>query len=107
MAKLLKVSIHTIVNWENNRSTPQKHFYPLIIDFIGFYPLEINDNKLSTQIKNYRSIHGFSYKKLGELINVDASTIRSWEKEYNKPQIAMKKRLMAELKMEKTYSAAA
>lgn len=69
----------SITGWENGRSVPHIHFYPGIIDFLGYIPFETSEETLEARIKTFRLTHGLSQKKLGKLLSVDESTIKSWE----------------------------
>lgn len=40
VAKILKVTDDTIINWENNRSTPQVNLMPQILKFLEFCPIK-------------------------------------------------------------------
>jgi len=79
VAEILNICIDSITGWENGRSEPQIHFYPRIIDFLGYNPFETSKETIGTRIKAYRLTHGLSQKKMGKLISVDGSTICSWE----------------------------
>lgn len=100
VAKLIGVSTDCITNWENNHGIPQIQFMPAIIEFLGFVPIEIDNDTLGGQMLLYRNLHGLSHRKLGKLIGVDASTIGSWEKGLSIPQ---KNKLQNLLKVIRTH----
>ena len=79
VALLLDVSEDTITYWENGRTSPLIKYYPKIIEFLGYVPIEINSTTLSGRITLYRYMNGVSYKELGILLGVDGTTVRSWE----------------------------
>lgn len=79
VARLFNTSEDTITGWENGRSKPQVHFYPHIIDFLGYVPFEVSEEILGGRIKAFRLTRGLSQKKMGKLLSVDGSTICSWE----------------------------
>jgi DNA-binding transcriptional regulator YiaG len=79
IAKILKVSTETITNWENRHSFPKISNMPAIIDFLGYNPMQVDQSTLGGMVKTYRLKHGLSHKKLGNQLNVDASTVGSWE----------------------------
>lgn len=79
--KIIKVSTDTITYWENNRSAPQIHFMPRIIEFLGYMPFSHADLSLGQKILKYRIEHGLSHKKLGEILNINASTVGGWERD--------------------------
>ena len=51
VAKIFDVSTDCVTYWENNRSTPQIIFYPKIIEFLGYSPLDFDETTLSGRIK--------------------------------------------------------
>lgn len=86
VAKLIGVSEDCITYWENGRSEPQIQFMPKIIEFLGYMSVDIDISTLGGRIKSYRIQHGLSYKKMGKLLGVDASTVGAWEKGISKPK---------------------
>jgi len=85
VAKEIGVSEDCITFWENGRSIPQVRYYPAIIQFLGYMPFEIAGDTLGGRIRWYRLKQGLSHKRLGKLLSVDASTIRSWEENVTVP----------------------
>ena len=79
IADLLGVSEDTITYWENNRSQPQIQWMPVIINFLGYIPISLDTSTLAGRIKNFRLLKGLSHKKMAEILNVEPSTIASWE----------------------------
>ena len=79
VAKLFKVSEDTVTYWENDRAKPFIRYMPSIIQFLGYNPLNTENNTLGGRIEAYRIVHGLSFKKLAKLMRVDASTVASWE----------------------------
>jgi DNA-binding XRE family transcriptional regulator len=101
VAVILKVTEDCITNWENNRFKPHIKYYPSIISFLGYNPFVYNLETIGGRIKYYRQIHGLNYKKMGQLLRVDASTISIWENNLNsshtRPQNILKKILVTKL----------
>ncbi len=89
LARKWGVSEDTITGWENGRSDPQIPFFPTIILFLEFNPMERKNNTLAEHIYAYRCANGLSCKRLGKLLAVDASTVRAWELEKRLPNIKM------------------
>jgi DNA-binding XRE family transcriptional regulator len=85
VAKILGVSEDCITNWEKNRSIPQVQFMPSIIQFIGYLPFSFDLTTLSGKLKAYRHLKGINQKKLGSMLNVDGTTVSSWEQGESKP----------------------
>lgn len=46
LAKILEVTEDSITNWKKNRSVPQIHFFPNIIQFLGHLPFEMHLQEL-------------------------------------------------------------
>lgn len=75
------VSEDTFRFWENGSTYPRIKYFPKIIEFLGYVPIEVDTSSLSGKITLYRHMHGLTYREFGKLLGVDGSTIRSWEKE--------------------------
>lgn len=79
LVDLFGVSEDFITYWENNRSTPQIHYYPALIRFLGYCPFELDLTTFEGRIKAYRYLHGLSRKHFAKLMAVDPQTIVNWE----------------------------
>jgi len=79
VASIIGVTEDCITLWEKNHSVPQIKHFPKIIDFLGYNPLEIDESTFGGRLKFYRIKNGFSNKKLGQILNVNGSTILAWE----------------------------
>jgi transcriptional regulator with XRE-family HTH domain len=85
VAELIGVSEDAVIYWKNNRSQPQIYLYPGLIKFLGCFPFVTDISTLGGRIKEYRLKKGLSYKKAGELLEVDGATIWAWERNRNIP----------------------
>ena len=85
VAQKIGVSEDCITYWENGRSQPQIQYAPAIIDFLGFNPWKREPKTLGDRVWNYRHAFGLSQKSLGKKLNVDASTVASWEANHSIP----------------------
>lgn len=94
VAQAIGVVEDSITYWENGRSEPQIQFMPYIIAFLGYMPIEVDTSTLGGKIKEYRIKQGLSYKKLGKLLGVNASTVGAWENSSSRPQARMQKLLL-------------
>lgn len=65
--------------WEGNKALPQVHHMPKIIAFLGYIPVSIDVSTIMGRIKYYRFMKGLSHKRMGKLLNVNATTIGAWE----------------------------
>lgn len=79
IAKLFKVSKDCIYLWESNRNSPQTIFYPRIIEFLGYFPFDLDISTSMGSIKAYRYLNGLSQKRFAKMMNVDPKTVNSWE----------------------------
>lgn len=70
LTKMLDVKEVTIWGWENTVGTPVIHFFPKIIEFLGYDPLFDNSETLKAKIENYRRLHGISYRNLSKRIGM-------------------------------------
>ncbi|MDM1048335.1 helix-turn-helix transcriptional regulator [Sphingobacterium hotanense] len=95
LAKILGVSTDCLTYWENNRSSPQITYYPRIHHFLGFYTTTFNETKFCDLLRSYRWKDGFSFRALGSLLKVDATTVRAWEKGLSLPSRKMNEKLVA------------
>ena len=95
MAKIIGVSIDTITYWENDRSQPTLMNMPKIVSFLGYSPFIIEAIAIGDQIRNLRIQKGLSQKKLAKFIDIDPSTLATWEHNKGRPD---KKKLMILLK---------
>ena len=100
IAEKFGVSTECVTNWENNLSMPQVRYMPTIIAFLGYDPFkyEKRQNTLQEKIKSYRLKHGLSYKRFGQLLSVDGSTVSSWEQGINAPQKKLRNKLYSLIK---------
>jgi DNA-binding XRE family transcriptional regulator len=85
VAKMIGVKEDTIYNWENNRSSPQLHYVPRIIEFLGYVPYSGELKTLGERIVNYRRFYGITQKEMANRLGVDPSTLARWERNKGKP----------------------
>lgn len=72
-------SIDAVRNWELGKGDPQIHHMPDVIKFLGYIPISVCIDTLGDKIKTYRILKGLGHKAMGEQLNVNGSTIGSWE----------------------------
>lgn len=80
VAKMVGVKEDTIYNWENNRTSPQIHYVPRIIKFLGYVPFSRDLKTLGERIVNCRRLSGIAQKELAKSLDVDPSTLGRWER---------------------------
>lgn len=86
VAKILDTRKQYVYTWENDYNKPTVSMYPKIIEFLGYFPFEIDTETVGGRIKKYRYLHGFSQEKMALFLNVDEGTIRSRELEKEQSQ---------------------
>ncbi len=80
VAQQLNVTVQSIVHWEQNRTTPNLRFYPVIADFLGYEtPVMKENNKLVGMLKNYRKENGVSLYKCSKRIGLTHTTLHRIE----------------------------
>ncbi len=85
VALILGVEEVTIWNWENNHSSPQLHYIPRIIKFLGYVPFDNQPKTLGERIVNYRRLSGITQKELANYLGVDPTTLARWERGKSQP----------------------
>ena len=58
---------------------------PKIIDFLRHDPFEKRAEKMGDKIREYRRVHGLTQEKLAEQLEIDQTTLASWEKGEHRP----------------------
>jgi DNA-binding XRE family transcriptional regulator len=85
VAKAIGVSDDSIRFWEKNRSVPQVCHYPKIIQFLGYIPFDVDISTFGGKIKLYRYCKGLTQEKLALKLNINESTVFSYENNKHKP----------------------
>jgi transcriptional regulator with XRE-family HTH domain len=84
VASQVGVHAQTVTNWEGNESSPEVHFIPAIIQFLGYDPLP-SGASLSERLATRRRVLGLSQRELAERMGVDPGTLQGWEAGRHKP----------------------
>ena len=100
VAELLQVDENTIYNWENNRCKPLIQHYPMIMNFLGYCPLE-QPKTYGQRLRIHRTYLGVSYKNLAKILNVDPASIKQWETKDNPPWRKIRKKLTGSLTLQR------
>jgi transcriptional regulator with XRE-family HTH domain len=58
VARILNVTADTVTNWELNRCKPTAKLAKSIIDFLGYFPFEVDNLSLGKQLYYARLITG-------------------------------------------------
>ena len=94
VAIILETDSQYVYAWENNHNKPIVSKYPKIIEFLGYFPFEIDTSTLGGKIKKYRFQHGLSQEKIGHFLNVDEGTIRPYENGKKASKLCTKNNLL-------------
>jgi transcriptional regulator with XRE-family HTH domain len=81
-----QIGVHplTITNWESNESSPETHFIPAVIEFLGYDPLP-PPSSLPERLASRRRVLGLSQREMAERMGVDPDTLRGWEAGRHQP----------------------
>jgi transcriptional regulator with XRE-family HTH domain len=93
VARMIGVSCRTLTYWEIGLAEPHIEQGPNIIKFLGYHLEPFGTKTLGDQIKNYRFLHGLSCKALSRILDVNLSSIYSWEANEFMPKPSLLKRL--------------
>jgi transcriptional regulator with XRE-family HTH domain len=97
VAERFGTTVCTVRNWEKNRSNPSLPLIPKIIQFLGYVPYDTQTQGFGKKIAASRKLLGLSQKDLAQVIGIDPSTVRYWEKGRHKPSRKLLKILAAYL----------
>ena len=94
LSKIIGTDNFTIVNWEKNntQNIPAK-YYPRIMEFLTYCPLEKPPAILAEKIKLHRLHQGLNQKQFAQLLGVDPTTVKFWESGERKPSDKMVEKL--------------
>jgi transcriptional regulator with XRE-family HTH domain len=75
-----QIGVHerTITGWERNATSPEIHYVPAIIQFLGYNPLPAASS-LPERLVSARRVLGLSQRKMAGKLGVDPSTLMGWE----------------------------
>lgn len=99
VAKIIGVSEDSITYWENNRSKPFIRYYPGIIKFLGYCPIEVDIHTLAGKLILYRHLHGLTQKRVAKIVRLDQSTIQRIESNNTSLKLNTGKKLKVLLKI--------
>jgi hypothetical protein len=74
----------TITNWESNESSPETHFIPAIIKFLGYDPLP-PASSLPERLPTRHRVLGLSQREMADRMGIDSATLRGWEAGRHRP----------------------
>ena len=80
----LQIDSRTVFNWENGKMQPSLRFYPAIIQFLGYCPVQY-PKTISERIRLHRIHRGLSISELANILGVDPTTVGNWERNKKSP----------------------
>lgn len=93
VAEIIGVTEDCMTNWENNLSAPETRYLPAIIKFLGYIPFSANMQVFGERLQFCRLVHGLTHRQMGKQLNVDGSTVGSWENGEHMPQPAKQRQV--------------
>jgi transcriptional regulator with XRE-family HTH domain len=85
VANFIRVDECTVTNWEKNHSQPRLYLLPKIIEYLGYIPFELQKETIGDKLIAYRKTKGLNQRKLAQLLGIDQTTIRDWERNKHRP----------------------
>ena len=80
VATIIGTDNFTLINWEKNR-TKNIHakYYPKIMEYLTYCPLQKPPTTFAERIKLYRLHKGLNQKQFAELLGVSPDSVANWE----------------------------
>ena len=79
IAKFIGTDNFTIVNWGNKTKDIPAKYYPKIMEFLTYCPLQKTPTTFAEKIKLHRLHFGLNQKQFAQLLKVDSTTVKFWE----------------------------
>ena len=79
LADILGVSPWTLRLWEAGRTKPEVRYWPAIIEFLGYDPVEEPETFAELLLAARRRL-GYSHRKLAAVLGLDPGTVSKWER---------------------------
>jgi transcriptional regulator with XRE-family HTH domain len=81
-----QIGVHeqTVTGWERNATSPEIHYIPAILNFLGYNPIPQAET-LPDRLVSMRKTLGLSQRKMAEKLGVDPATLMGWEAERHHP----------------------
>ena len=94
MARQIGVDLTTYRNWEWHRTSPRVRYMPAVIKFLGYAPYA-PPASFGLWVKAVRSAIGLSQRGFAKMLELDPSTLGSWETGKRRPTAFLFKRVLA------------
>lgn len=79
VGKLFNVCSFTVGNWEKGHSEPKIFQIPILIEFLGYDPINHHSNSIAELLLVKRKKLGWTQKVAAKNLDVDPCTWSSWE----------------------------
>jgi DNA-binding transcriptional regulator YiaG len=89
---ILGVTECCVTNWELGHTEPEVRYFPKIIEFIGYCPYDPCAD-LIDRAGAIRRAFGLTQEGLALILDVDESSLASWERQEHKPTKRSRERL--------------
>ena len=87
VAERIGVDKASVYNWENNRSSPQLHYMPKIIESLGYVPFETEAGILAEGIVSCRRAQGITQEELARRLRYDPSLLHNLAAPIHRPEL--------------------
>ncbi len=78
VGKAIGVTSHTVMNWEKDRAQPEVKYYPKIMAFLGYCPIQ-HASTFSNLVRLHRTHRGLSIKQAAQEIGIDPASLSAYE----------------------------
>ncbi len=85
VAPRLGVSTATLLNWELNKRETEIRWYPRIMAFLGYCPVQY-PKTFGERLRLLRTHRGLSISEFANILQVDPGTLANWEHDRRTPQ---------------------
>jgi len=92
LARRLGADAKTLLNWEKGRTEPRLRFLPAILAFLGEDPRPMPPT-FGERLRRAREAKGLSIARLARQLEVDPTTVWSWEKGRHQPAKGLPERI--------------
>lgn len=87
VAELIGVTMESVLNWEQNCTSPAIVHYPKIMEYLGYCPMppDSRNTLLGARTKLHRIHRGLSINQAAVQIGVDPTSLARWERQDHDP----------------------
>jgi len=85
------------MKWEKNRSKTLPRFYPKLVDFLGYCPIE-TISSFGEKLLVFRIYRGLTQEQMAHELGIDPSTLAAYESERKLPHGTMREKINHALK---------